>query len=523
MDWKRYFSKKVLERGYDYYLDGRVQEIEFENGIYFATVQGNYNYCVQIEPLPNGKYDMYCDCPHAQDGYNCKHMAALMYEITNTKQHSNHNEIILKQIENCSQKEINEFLSGILYDNPSLYQNFRMKFHLLTKEEKHNAIKKELLSIKMYNFYYDYNGSLQYYVQLIDFMKKYLPGLINEEDYSFSFDLIQQIIKKIGFIYTYRTEQEYEKMIQTLYEYLDKLITKTHSTLKEYIFNQLFELTRLDHMYCRDEFIDYLYSRFNDVEYIELKEEIAKDQFNEIIGENRTRALYWLKKYLNIVSDLSKVKELCEQYIEYKEIRNEYIDYLFEHKYDEECIQVLKKWMEQNPKEYSLKLKELYKRMNLQEEYMQCLFQILVEYEGDIPILNEYKNNFTEKEWLNKRNKLFLLSTSNPNHPEFLKEEKLIDELFEYVQKTSFLILQKYEDILKKDYSNECIQMYEKEIDQMLEPVSNRGTYWLAARYIERLSKFEGGKSKIFELKQKYKNLYFRRTALKDELDHIHV
>ena len=154
---------------------------------------------------------------------------------------------------------------------------------------------------------------------------------------------------------------------------------------------------------------------------------------------------------------------------------------------------------------------------------MQCLFQILVEYEGDIPILNEYKNNFTEKEWLNKRNKLFLLSTSNPNHPEFLKEEKLIDELFEYVQKTSFLILQKYEDILKKDYSNECIQMYEKEIDQMLEPVSNRGTYWLAARYIERLSKFEGGKSKIFELKQKYKNLYFRRTALKDELDHIHV
>ena len=122
MDWKRYFSKKVLERGYDYYLDGRVQEIEFENGICFATVQGNYKYCVQIEPLPNGKYDMYCDCPHAQDGYNCKHMAALMYEITNTKQHSNHNEIILKQIENCSQKEINEFLSGILYDNPSLYK-----------------------------------------------------------------------------------------------------------------------------------------------------------------------------------------------------------------------------------------------------------------------------------------------------------------------------------------------------------------------------------------------------------------
>ena len=48
---------------------------------YKAVVSGSEDYSVEIV-IENGKVlSMVCDCPYAEDGNNCKHMAAVLYEI----------------------------------------------------------------------------------------------------------------------------------------------------------------------------------------------------------------------------------------------------------------------------------------------------------------------------------------------------------------------------------------------------------------------------------------------------------
>lgn len=77
--WKRYFKPWILERGREYYLDNCVTKlIQTENEIH-ARVEGGEEYCVEIQ-LSNGMtVDMFCDCPYADGGEKCKHMAAVLF------------------------------------------------------------------------------------------------------------------------------------------------------------------------------------------------------------------------------------------------------------------------------------------------------------------------------------------------------------------------------------------------------------------------------------------------------------
>ena len=80
MNWKRLFATHILERGYDYYLENTVENIDISEDIIRADVIGSEDYEVEIS-VNNGEVtDMYCSCPYALDGKNCKHMAAVLYK-----------------------------------------------------------------------------------------------------------------------------------------------------------------------------------------------------------------------------------------------------------------------------------------------------------------------------------------------------------------------------------------------------------------------------------------------------------
>lgn len=80
MKWKKLFATHILERGYDYYLENAVENIDISEDIIRADVIGSEDYEVEIS-VNNGEVtDMYCSCPYALDGRNCKHMAAVLYE-----------------------------------------------------------------------------------------------------------------------------------------------------------------------------------------------------------------------------------------------------------------------------------------------------------------------------------------------------------------------------------------------------------------------------------------------------------
>ena len=81
MEWYTLFRPHILERGLGYYEDGLVTGFEYSDNEIMAQVAGSDTYDVQIELDGEDVLDMYCSCPYAADGHNCKHMAAVLFRF----------------------------------------------------------------------------------------------------------------------------------------------------------------------------------------------------------------------------------------------------------------------------------------------------------------------------------------------------------------------------------------------------------------------------------------------------------
>lgn len=77
--WQDLFSTTILSHGRTYYNAGRVKNLSKNNGCHAAVVSGTEEYNVIISYEGDKIASMTCNCPYAQSGERCKHMAAVLY------------------------------------------------------------------------------------------------------------------------------------------------------------------------------------------------------------------------------------------------------------------------------------------------------------------------------------------------------------------------------------------------------------------------------------------------------------
>lgn len=80
--WKHLFKPLILERGWDYYQDSRVRILQKSQDSVQAEVAGSDDYEVEIYLSDDEVVGMECNCPYAEGGEHCKHMAAVLYAST---------------------------------------------------------------------------------------------------------------------------------------------------------------------------------------------------------------------------------------------------------------------------------------------------------------------------------------------------------------------------------------------------------------------------------------------------------
>lgn len=94
-DFRSRFADKVYQRGVKYQKDGKVNGIGWgKDGHFIASVQSSdrFYYYRVTGVYKNGKAsELKCNCPWAQAGHNCKHMAAVLLEIKQNEDAKNGN------------------------------------------------------------------------------------------------------------------------------------------------------------------------------------------------------------------------------------------------------------------------------------------------------------------------------------------------------------------------------------------------------------------------------------------------
>lgn len=576
MNWQKLFASHILERGYDYYCDGAVENIEIGRDDIRADVVGTEDYEVEIS-LNDGKVtDMYCSCPYAAGGNNCKHMAAVLYEWTadimdedepeDTDNEDMDNDAdaesmdlfepavtvcdykkksaaVEKLVTSAERDIVQAFLVSVLAEDKKLLLRFRnMVNKCATKEDVEDYFEQIDEIADRYlgrDHFINYYQAYDFMLELEEIIDKDVRRMIDNGSHISAFHVMNHIFVLLGNVDMDDSGGETSMLAEQIYQLWLELLTKVNAQDKRKMF--IWFTTHMDGSvidYLEEYIEQIIMEEFKEPEYeqdkLSFMEEMIEKAEKKDSGWSRDYAVgKWTVTYLKTLEEKNapedQLEEICKKYWNNSGVRRYYIDRYFEKKEYDRVLQVLDESIELDKAyrgqvlEYNQKKKEIYRLQGNKSAYIEQLWKLVLEQSaGDLDIYKELKAQYSEKEWLIKREELFKKLPANAHIDRLYKEEKLYDRLLAYVLKSSGLYaVQSYENVLKKEYPKQILSKYQGEVNKMASCTGNRKHYADLVALLRRMKQIKGGSEIVETIVEEWKIKYRNRPAMMDELSKL--
>lgn len=576
MNWQKLFASHILERGYDYYCDGAVENIEIGHDDIRADVVGTEDYEVEIS-LNDGKVtDMYCSCPYAAGGNNCKHMAAVLYEWTADIMDENEPEdtdnedmdddadaesmdlfepavtvcdykkksaAVEKLVTSAERDIVQAFLVSVLAEDKKLLLRFRnMVNKCATNEDVEDYFEQIDEIADRYlgrDHFINYYQAYDFMLELEEIIDKDVRRMIDNGSHISAFHVMNHIFVLLGNVDMDDSGGETSMLAEQIYQLWLELLTKVNAQDKRKMF--IWFTTHMDGSvidYLEEYIEQIIMEEFKEPEYeqdkLSFMEEMIEKAEKKDSGWSRDYAVgKWTVTYLKTLEEKNapedQLEEICKKYWNNSGVRRYYIDRYFEKKEYDRVLQVLDESIELDKAyrgqvlEYNQKKKEIYRLQGNKSAYIEQLWKLVLEQSaGDLDIYKELKAQYSEKEWLIKREELFKKLPANAHIDRLYKEEKLYDRLLAYVLKSSGLYaVQSYENVLKKEYPKQILSKYQGEVNKMASCTGNRKHYADLVALLRRMKRIKGGSEIVETIVEEWKIKYRNRPAMMDELSKL--
>ena len=155
--------------------------------------------------------------------------------------------------------------------------------------------------------------------------------------------------------------------------------------------------------------------------------------------------------------------------------------------------------------------------------YIEQLWELLLKHKaGDIELYRELKNQYTADEWIEKREEVFKNLSEKAIISRLYEEEKLYDRLLTNVLNSQGIYeLQKYENVLEKQYPEQILNKYQEEINIMALNANGRRYYSYLVSLLRRIKKINGGSEIVEQIVSDWKVKYKNRPAMMEELSEL--
>ena len=526
MNWKKLFEPHILERGYGYYLNNAVNNLEVSEHTIKADVEGTEDYEVEIS-LVDGEIDeMYCSCPYAIGGWNCKHMAAVLYEWS---------------VERGDQDNRDEEESGHI-DTPEKQQIDIRKLVQDTEENVGHYINR--VDDIEYNYmgrdgFIDYDDAMDFIFDLEDILNNDAQRLIDKGYHRSAFELMNHIFTVVGETDMDDSDGGIGMLAMHVYKLWAELLTKADPDEKRDMFQWFMDHLDGSIVGYLEEYIErIIMEQFEESEYLSPKMELALEKIRkyERIKDGWSRNYYvgkWAMNYLSLLKQqnrsIDEIEDFCRQHWDNSSVRGYYIDLCMESGEYDLALRTLDESMSLDEdfigliSEYSEKKKEIYLLQGDREAYIGQLWELMLNHNaGSLETFKELKQQYSPEEWEEKREVIFQKLPSYADVKQLYAEEKLYDRLLDCVLKTPDLYaLQAYEKALAKIYPQQILQKYRDELNKMARHSGPRKHYQHLVSQLRRMQKIEGGKEAVEEIAAEWRQQYRNRPAMMEELGKI--
>ena len=538
MEWETYFQKRILDRGYDYYFDERVEDLRINSNRIKAVVNGTDFYHVEIKLNGNKIIGMSCDCPYALDGHNCKHMAAVLYEW---QLRVTHPEIDSSQlVEDASEEDVRSFLIQVLDDNPNLVESFK---HYTQNEISLDTMIDDLEGVcDSYSdgyHYIDYEFSRDFCDNYEDAVDKWLDVLKKRDQYSLAFRFL---LKAYEVFYKLDIEDnggETVALSVIIISQWANIIMCMDDLERLEAFVELGQyLNSMRDYYDRQKILEIFFDCLNGKEFLKLKLDFVKEQLDYIESHddifNREYALEgFAKMYLDLLkknrASKKEISAVYKKYWEYIPIRMDCVYTCINNKeydkaldYIDECIDF--EYENQDRMKFNIKLKkDIYKKQGNIKAYREELKNLILFFnDTNLEDYVELRSLFSDKEWIKERDSIIEQLTPGRFLCEILETEQLYEQLLDVLLRSDDkYLLHQYTDLLSKKYPEQLLQIYRENVEKQAESTGSRKHYYQIVEELRIMKSITGGDKIVDEIIKKWKVQYKNRSAMLDELNGI--
>lgn len=562
-DFEDYIDRKILNRGYDYYIEGHICSCHKEKpGTYIFDVAGSDDYEVSVELKDNYEIkSSYCDCPY-DFGPICKHEAAVFYYFRDNidclqnnikeetgleKEYKNKGEKFEETLRNLSKEQLIEIICNETNKNSSLKDEILMKYSVMSDKEEIIQCKNIISAIQ--NKYSDRRGFVDYReaYDMIDelncviekindiFLERkncdlavnmaftVIDEFLELEQECFDHDggihnLIINIIGIIENICDYYKDADTESRVKMF----NKILNETHRDLNGNCDNYENAVLKCCISFCDIEECRHMLES-------EIKGLIDKYKEKDSYGSYKINELkIILFEINNTYGDEKSRKEFISENFNLYDIRKSIVEDNINKGHYNEALRIiedsekldkcnrtyLRNWKEIRYKIYGY-LNKMLEKESLAREMLLDGYE---HYYDDLKKM--HKDDFDDfyKDIITELRKKKALGYSKPYLYVILKENDKA-EIMDYVRKNPFYIEQ-YIDKINKYYEEEAETIYKNYILKNAEGASERKSYKRVCSSIKKYKRLYGYE-KTSEIIMFLHNRYRRRTAFMDELGKI--
>lgn len=552
-DWKDLFQEHILARGEAYYFDGAVLELHKTEHGYHAVVEGTEDYEVDIEMKGGRVCEMYCSCPYAEDGNNCKHMAAVLFEI----EEQNEEDILTEEtcpddqeqeveeiIERIPEEELRSFVKGIAAQNSEIWNILMTRYAVKIDEKQMDRLKQGVDQL-VWEYgdrsgYIDYRNAWDFCWALENYLEDKVDTLIDRKCYRQTFELTNYVFRTIGNIDIDDSDGGTSQVANACYDKWKEILENCSEEEKNEMFSWFMSHLSCDYVvdYMEDYMEDFLTHEFQNREMLEkmLKD---LDERIEMQASSTDCGSTWSARHgyeNNIIKRLElmerldfpeeEIREYRRQHWRFSAVRELEIQENLDNGNLGEAIRILQESKILDKEypglvaRYSEQLISIYETQTDKEAYKKELLYYVFECpQNNLVHIYKLKEVCTDKEWEDYREQI-LKNPKNYNilYP-FMEKEGMYESMLECIRKETFIYnLDKYEKVLKEKFPEQVRDIYISYLHHEAERAGNRKRYRELMKYLKKIRRYPGGKEKASEIAENWRAMYYRRTAMMDEM-----
>lgn len=544
MNWQKMFAPWILERGRNYRDDDCVESLYQDGNTVTAVVCGTEDYDVEIEMGRGGNIEyMSCTCPYAEEGNNCKHMAAVLFAMEEEKEKQSD---IPHNGEGCpslpwqgalnglSPEEMRQLLSELAQSDRGLQERIATLHGQPAPEVLKAAWEMQLAEIPAKytdrHDYIDYDQAYDFFLELDDFLRTRLLRLLETGRVMEAFSLSCMVFET-------GMEQDVDDsdggssiLAGSCEEAWRKLLKQANPRQEQEMYAWFASHTHVPEWDYGSEVVEqFLFDWEWSEPLLELNLRLLD---RELAAEGNSK--YRMKEVLNWRTDTmaalgmeqTAIDRFWAQYRHLPFVREREIELMLDEKNFGGAVRLLKESKELDKgddfrvRNYSQKLISIYQQTGqtgpLREELR---FQIFSCVQRDLTYIKLYRDIIPDEEWPTLLNQLLLHMTTRSLKYELLAFGEQYELLFlSIVQEGSFNRLRQYADILCRWSPEQVRDIYVQMLDGVMSRSSDRNMYREAIGYLPRVRQFPNGVETAKLLADSWRERFGRRKAMLDEL-----